>query len=386
MDSKLSDSRIIIIETDNSQMLHNYGAFYMEDQNHAFFIGGSRDIEVPGKKLIDADNHFVGTIMRKAICDLDAYLSERMNERDMYATDEFWKDALKYAGRTIVPHALWIDYRTVPYGYLIIHNTDCSKACTYNFADGTYTPGDSNSDAKQTSTVMELCYHGLLDQLLAQRHMQAGTASDVYKEIAGINGFLKNKRSVRAVFKDGLVSQSYKRTPLCADSLFSVASGKLSINRSGFREVPSDDAGLPVRLSYYSAEYQVDNVALSSLMQPKAPPEESDDIQDSEDATNLMPLSVKKELKKSRLYSKDGQGETAEVVVKYFNPCGAGTWLITEGKEQKNGDWLLFGMCHLYVWEWGYILLSELESIELPLGLRIERDLYSIGTVAELKE
>jgi hypothetical protein len=73
------------------------------------------------------------------------------------------------------------------------------------------------------------------------------------------------------------------------------------------------------------------------------------------------------------------------VVVKYFNPSGAGTWLITEGEEQKNGDWLFFGMCHLYGWEWGYVQLSELQSIEAPpFGLHIERDLYSSGTVGEL--
>ena len=104
-------------------------------------------------------------------------------------------------------------------------------------------------------------------------------------------------------------------------------------------------------------------------------------------ATNLMPQSVRRKLLKSPLYSKDGQGDKAEVVVKYFNPSGAGTWLITEGEEQKNGDWLLFGMCHIFEWEWGYVLLSELENVRTPpFGLRIERDLYSSGTVAELKK
>ena len=79
-----------------------------------------------------------------------------------------------------------------------------------------------------------------------------------------------------------------------------------------------------------------------------------------------------------RLYSQDGKGMDAEVIVKYFNPRGAGTWLITEGEKQDDGDWLLFGYCHIFEWEWGYVLLSELESVGY-----IERDLFSEpGTVA----
>ena len=69
----------------------------------------------------------------------------------------------------------------------------------------------------------------------------------------------------------------------------------------------------------------------------------------------------------------------AKVVVKYFNPIGVGTWLITEGNKLENGDYELFGYCHLgddENAEFGYILLSDLEQIKLPFGLNIERDLY----------
>ena len=48
----------------------------------------------------------------------------------------------------------------------------------------------------------------------------------------------------------------------------------------------------------------------------------------------------------------------------------------------------MFGYCHITEWEWGYVLLSELQSYKpikgLPLG--IERDLYSKGTVKELSK
>ena len=54
---------------------------------------------------------------------------------------------------------------------------------------------------------------------------------------------------------------------------------------------------------------------------------------------------------------------------------GAGTWLITEA-EREGDDWRLFGYCHLFEWEWGYVMLSDLQEIRLPFGLTIEQDLY----------
>lgn len=86
------------------------------------------------------------------------------------------------------------------------------------------------------------------------------------------------------------------------------------------------------------------------------------------------------------LYAQEGKGMQSKVVVKYFNPCGAGTWLITAG-ERRGSDWLLYGYCHIYCWEWGYVTLSELEGIKLPYGLGIEREIYTkpkSKTVAEL--
>lgn len=97
----------------------------------------------------------------------------------------------------------------------------------------------------------------------------------------------------------------------------------------------------------------------------------------------LMTKEIEKKLAKRPLGYDGEYGMDAEVIVKYFNPVGAGTWLITSGVKLKDGDWLLFGYCHILEWEWGEVLLSELESLRLPYGMRIERDLYSDGTVKE---
>lgn len=62
-------------------------------------------------------------------------------------------------------------------------------------------------------------------------------------------------------------------------------------------------------------------------------------------------------------------------VVKFFNPVGAATWLLTE--MDSDGD-TLFGLCDLGFGfpELGLASLSEIASVRLPLGLGIERDLH----------
>lgn len=99
-----------------------------------------------------------------------------------------------------------------------------------------------------------------------------------------------------------------------------------------------------------------------------------------------MTKETAERIEKYPLYSQDGKGFSAECVIKFFNPCGAGTWYITEG-EKQDGDWLFFGyVTGLGEYEWGYVCLSQLEEINLPYGLKIERDVYYSGgkTVSEL--
>lgn len=48
----------------------------------------------------------------------------------------------------------------------------------------------------------------------------------------------------------------------------------------------------------------------------------------------LMTKELEKQFENYPLGSQDGKGEDAEVIVKYFNPCGRGTWLITRRKPR----------------------------------------------------
>ncbi|MBO9376935.1 DUF2958 domain-containing protein [Sphingomonas histidinilytica] len=64
-------------------------------------------------------------------------------------------------------------------------------------------------------------------------------------------------------------------------------------------------------------------------------------------------------------------------VVRFFNPLGPATWLATELDE----DGILFGLADLGFGcpELGSFALEELESIQLPFGLGIERDVLFEG-------
>lgn len=71
-------------------------------------------------------------------------------------------------------------------------------------------------------------------------------------------------------------------------------------------------------------------------------------------------------------------------VVKLFNPCGAATWLATE--LDRDGD-TLFGLADLGFGcpELGSFSLAEIMSVQLPFGLRIERD-WTFATRHRLSE
>lgn len=98
------------------------------------------------------------------------------------------------------------------------------------------------------------------------------------------------------------------------------------------------------------------------------------------EATNLLTEELKELFKQYPIYSQDGLKLEAKVLVKYFNPYGAGTWLILEANPLDNGDYELYGYMHLVEWEYGYILLSQLQELQKNAPkMSVERDLYTKG-------
>jgi hypothetical protein len=74
------------------------------------------------------------------------------------------------------------------------------------------------------------------------------------------------------------------------------------------------------------------------------------------------------------LYSQEGNPDP-RVHIKYFTPDSDWTWFATEG-EPRGDDFLFFGYVCGCEEEWGYFVLSELESVGGRGRLPIERDLH----------
>jgi Protein of unknown function (DUF2958) len=87
-----------------------------------------------------------------------------------------------------------------------------------------------------------------------------------------------------------------------------------------------------------------------------------------------------KELKEKlpALYSQENETDPM-VYIKFFDPVGSWTWYVTEG-EERDGDFLFFGLVVGFEFELGYFTLSQLEQAKnVATGIKampIERDLY----------
>ncbi len=99
------------------------------------------------------------------------------------------------------------------------------------------------------------------------------------------------------------------------------------------------------------------------------------------DDMKLLTKAIEEKLKSNyikqeeeNMLGENGFSRSVKPVVKFFNPTGAGTWLITDMDE----DGIMFGLCDLGVGcpELGNVALQELEEVQLPFGLGIERDIH----------
>lgn len=90
---------------------------------------------------------------------------------------------------------------------------------------------------------------------------------------------------------------------------------------------------------------------------------------------NLLPEELKEELKKYPLYSQEDKGLQKDLLIKYFNASGVGTWIVFEGQPEGD-DIEFFGLVNLAEWEFGYFTLNQLKELQNQ-GHLIEIDLYS---------
>lgn len=83
----------------------------------------------------------------------------------------------------------------------------------------------------------------------------------------------------------------------------------------------------------------------------------------------LLTVAIRKQL--PPLYSQQ-EVEDPKVICKFFTPWTKWTWYAIE----FDGEDLFFGWVEGHDKELGYFSLAELESLNGPFGLKIERDLH----------
>lgn len=88
-----------------------------------------------------------------------------------------------------------------------------------------------------------------------------------------------------------------------------------------------------------------------------------------------MELFTKEIIEKAKAqYPFGSELEKQNIIAKFFNPCGIGTWyLMNIDPEDEDYCW---GIVNLFETEMGSFSRSELENIKVGFGLGIERDLY----------
>jgi hypothetical protein len=96
----------------------------------------------------------------------------------------------------------------------------------------------------------------------------------------------------------------------------------------------------------------------------------------------LITKAVEESLLKAPLYSTDGN-TFAPVILKLFNPYGAGTWYALEAEKEEDGDWRFFGLADILEPELGYFTLSQLMSVKKFGKPSIERDMYFSGYIVD---
>jgi len=84
-----------------------------------------------------------------------------------------------------------------------------------------------------------------------------------------------------------------------------------------------------------------------------------------------MKLLTKEITEKATKQYDEGSDMEQMIVAKFFNPVGSWTWYLMNMAE--NGDYC-WGIVDGFAVEMGSFSIKELEDLQLPLGMKIERD------------
>ena len=86
---------------------------------------------------------------------------------------------------------------------------------------------------------------------------------------------------------------------------------------------------------------------------------------------NLLTKEITEKAQKQ--YDKGSDLDGQMIVAKFFDPMGSWKWYLMNLADDKDYAW---GIVDGFEVEMGSFSMKELASIQLPLGLGIERDMY----------
>ena len=75
--------------------------------------------------------------------------------------------------------------------------------------------------------------------------------------------------------------------------------------------------------------------------------------------------------KAEKQYELGSEMKDQDIVAKFFNPVGMGTWYLMNKSPEDGYCW---GIVDLMAVEVGSFMIEELEELKLPMGMKIERD------------
>jgi hypothetical protein len=279
-------SEIIIIESDQTfSTLSNLRAAYAYGKNTLYRTREDDDLTLPGMKSVYAGKYLGKMLIELALDDAIAYVDANINDTSMYETEDFWKDALYYAGRLVLPGQPYFLSGKIKGGKFTASITNRCIGnpidCFFDIREERFylKPNSLNGthEPSMPATFSNFVYGKAKRFLLAQAQYDDGLIPEpylkLYKEISQINKFLKGRKTVRADFSQGIKLICYHRKLQTAAFLIKLEKGRFVTNSYNFRYTDSKGNGivvkdtkkLPCRFFQHKGEIQVDTGAFESV-------------------------------------------------------------------------------------------------------------------------
>lgn len=275
----IADERVVLVPNkEHSFSLSKGRAAYVKGDNTLHVFNCNDDLILPGMRSVHVDRHLGDMLLKRALSQLHEYVASNLRNMEMYRQDNFWKDALRYAGRIIIPGEVYVLSTRAEQGILNVYvsgpeHYGCRCRCNYDFIEKRmyldYISWQMAEQGLPPQNFMGYVFGGTERFILAQRQYDEGLIPtpymELYLEISRINRFLEGRRTVNALFGENKKLLCYPRKLQTAAFLIKLQGGRFTNNDYNFRReideniVSLDELdGLPRKLIHRSDELEID--------------------------------------------------------------------------------------------------------------------------------